>query len=261
MRRLAILDMYAGKENEGMRCIRALAAEAGLQVAEYDVRLKRELPKLDEFDLVISSGGPGDPWDVLASEWGTDFCEWLQRLVAWNRSEREKKPCFMICHSFQMTCLALGVAEVTLRHKPAFGIYPVAQTESGYKDPIVGQLGEPFWIVDSRDYQVVKPNFEQMRDLGAQVLAIEKERAHVPLERAAMCIRFTKEIIGTQFHPEADLQSLRAYLQDPAKRAKLLEIHGEDRLLRTEAYMLDPSGVIVTNRIMIPTFLRQAVLV
>ena len=40
--------------------------------------------------------------------------------------------------------------------------------------------------------------------MGAKILCIEKERPHVPYERAVMGIRFNEYMIGTQFHPEAD---------------------------------------------------------
>ena len=71
--RLAILDMYQGVPNEGMRCIRQLVAEfaeeiGGLQVETFEVRQQQQLPRLEDFDLYISTGGPGDPLD-----WG----QWL----------------------------------------------------------------------------------------------------------------------------------------------------------------------------------------
>ena len=64
--KVAILDLYEGVTNQGMRCIRtilqdwATANELELQVKEYDVRLRNELPDTS-YDIYISSGGPGDP--------------------------------------------------------------------------------------------------------------------------------------------------------------------------------------------------------
>jgi homoserine O-succinyltransferase len=48
--KVAILDLYEGKANQGMRCIRTILKEfaetSGMDVTvkEYDVRLKNELP-------------------------------------------------------------------------------------------------------------------------------------------------------------------------------------------------------------------------
>jgi GMP synthase-like glutamine amidotransferase len=49
--------------------------------------------------------------------------------------------------------------------------------------------------------------------LGVTILRLEKERPHVNLERAIMAIRFSKEVFGTQFHPEADGEGMLRYLQ------------------------------------------------
>jgi homoserine O-succinyltransferase/O-acetyltransferase len=62
--RLAILDLYEGVENQGMRCIRAILTQyrdknrLDLVWDEFDVRLKKNIPDLN-YDVYISSGGPG----------------------------------------------------------------------------------------------------------------------------------------------------------------------------------------------------------
>ena len=64
--RIAVLDLYEGKENQGMRCIRELINQwseninEDVQWDEFDVRQKNELPDLS-YDIYISSGGPGSP--------------------------------------------------------------------------------------------------------------------------------------------------------------------------------------------------------
>ena len=45
---------------------------------------------------------------------------------------------------------------------------------------------EPFYAVDSRDWQVVQPNMEAMQNLGAALLCIEKDRPHVRRFRESM---------------------------------------------------------------------------
>jgi hypothetical protein len=86
-----------------------------------------------------------------------------------------------------------------------------------------------FIPVDSRDYQVIQPNHNRLRELGAKILCIEKERPHVALERAVMAVRFNDYMIGTQFHPEADAIGMSMYLQREDKKKTVIENHGFEK--------------------------------
>jgi hypothetical protein len=72
--KIAILDLYEGEPNEGMRCIRNILREFGednnIQIgsSEFDVRLKNEVPDMS-FDVFLSSGGPGSPLESRYSDW------------------------------------------------------------------------------------------------------------------------------------------------------------------------------------------------
>ena len=61
--RVALLDMNDGHPNQGMRCIREIVwhwssmHRHNIQLDEFDVRQKNELPDLS-YDIYISSGGP-----------------------------------------------------------------------------------------------------------------------------------------------------------------------------------------------------------
>ena len=72
--RIAVLDLYEGFANQGMRCLREIVNTWGeenhfdIVYTEFDVRLKLELPDTS-FDIYISSGGPGSPLDSVGSEW------------------------------------------------------------------------------------------------------------------------------------------------------------------------------------------------
>ena len=72
--KIAILDLYEGQANQGMRCIREILNEYGhthglaLQFDEFEVRLQHDLPDLS-YDIYISSGGPGSPLDSEGSQW------------------------------------------------------------------------------------------------------------------------------------------------------------------------------------------------
>jgi len=64
--RIAILDLYEGVANQGMRCIREIIRQWGtkntynVELHEFDVRQKCDVPDLS-YDIYISSGGPGSP--------------------------------------------------------------------------------------------------------------------------------------------------------------------------------------------------------
>ncbi len=74
MLRVAILDLYEGAENQGMRCIRELLNQFAefnhieLHKDEFEVRLQKQVPGLD-YDVYISTGGPGSPLESEGSEW------------------------------------------------------------------------------------------------------------------------------------------------------------------------------------------------
>jgi len=91
---------------------------------------------------------------------------------------------------------------------------------NGSADPLFEGLNDPFYGVDSRDYQVVQPNSQKVRQMGGEILCIEKERPHVPLERAVMAIRFNPYMVGTQFHPEADAEGMSMYLMQRRQKEK-----------------------------------------
>lgn len=109
--RIAILDLYEGQANQGMRCIREIIAEwskqNNLQVTynEFDVRQKLELPDLS-YDAYISSGGPGSPLDSEGTRWDNAYFQWLQTVEDYNNNvlNSNKKLVFFICHSFQLAC-------------------------------------------------------------------------------------------------------------------------------------------------------------
>lgn len=257
--RIAILDMYEGHANQGMRCIEALTQAEGLEMDVFDVRSKNQFPFVGDYHLFLSTGGPGDPHECETKPWGEGWRTFLSEVRLRNSVETgPKRHLFLICHSYQMACITWGLADVTQRRKPAFGIYPLDKTAAGTMDPLLQTVNDPFWVIDSREWQVVHPNHGAMVRFGAQVIAIEKERPHVPLERAAMAIRFTPEIVGTQFHPEADESGMQAYLDDPTSLEKLAGKHGLERIEKIKENLGDPTKVNATHANLLPSFIRHA---
>lgn len=262
--RIAILDMYDGHPNEGMRCIKKIINAFGEQeqvpvaFTVFDVRQKLEVPGMD-FDAYISTGGPGNPAPV-GEPWEKKFFGFLDRILAYNanRQNRVKKHLFLICHSFQMACIHWELAAVSKRRKTAFGTFPVHKTSSGRKDPLLNGLADPFWIVDSRDFQVTQPNQFAFDSLGARLLCLEKIRPHVPLERAVMAVRFSNEIVGTQFHPEADAEGMLRYFLDENKKEAIIRAHGAQKYDDMIMHLNDPEKISMTEAVIIPTFLKNA---
>ena len=92
-------------------------------------------------------------------------------------------------------------------------------TNEGRNEIVFAGMHDPFYAVDSRDYQVIEPDENIIYELGVKILAIEKERPHIPhLERAIMAIRFNDYFIGTQFHPEADPKGMTMHLHSEEKK-------------------------------------------
>lgn len=251
--RIAILDMYEGRPNQGMRCIRELLAAFGEQMhlsistGCFDVRLKREVPA-GEFDGYISTGGPGSPLDSEGSEWEKVYFEWLKT--------REEQPVFFICHSFQLVCRQYKLAEVCRRKSTAFGVFPVHLLEDGKAEPLFEGLADPFYAVDSRDFQVVRPDHAALAARNASLLCIEKERPHVPYERAIMGIRFSPHWIGTQFHPEADAAGMYQYLQMEDKKQAVIAEHGLAKWESMTEQLNDPEKIMWTYSHLLPAFFK-----
>ena len=262
--RVAILDMYEGVENQGMRCLREILKQYGetnnldLEVDEFDVRLKNETPDTS-YDIYISTGGPGSPLESIGSDWEKVYFTWLETIEKWNNSDnQEKKHVFFICHSFQLVCRHWELANVCKRNSTAFGIFPVHLLEDGKSEPVFNGLNEPFYAVDSRDWQVIEPRMNILYK-GAKILCIEKERTHIPLERAIMAIRFNEYFFGTQFHPEADAVGMSMYLQTEEKKKTVIENHGHEKWESMLEHLNDPDKILWTYSHILPNFLNIAV--
>ncbi|MCU0375922.1 MAG: GMP synthase [Chitinophagaceae bacterium] len=264
MLRIAILDLYEGYANQGMRCIRQIiqdfSAVEGIPVytQEFDVRLKNEVPDLS-FDLFISSGGPGSPLDTIDTAWEKAYFEWFAALEQWNGNAEnmQKKPAFFICHSFQLICRHYGVGTVNKRKSTSFGVFPIHPVVDVNAEPVFNGLKNPFYAVDSRDYQVIQPNHQRIRQLGAKILCIEKDRPHIPLERAIMSIRFNPWMMGTQFHPEADAIGMSMYLQTEEKKQTVIAAHGEEKWSSMIEHLEDPDKIMYTQQKILPNFLKS----
>jgi GMP synthase-like glutamine amidotransferase len=262
--KIAILDLYEGESNEGMRCIRELVDQFKNEVnftlsyQVFDVRQHLEIPDLG-FDVFISSGGPGSPLSSAGSPWEQNYFGLMDSILKHNRENPfQKKMVFLICHSFQIFCRYYGYGKVTKRKSTAFGVMPVHKTKTGIKEPTFSQLSDPFYVVDSRDYQLIEPNEAKIWSGGGNILCIEKERPLIPFERAVMAIRFNEAIFGTQFHPEVDSDGMHRYLLRDDKKKIVTEKHGNKKYLQMMQMLNEPDKIRLTYKTILPNFLHAA---
>lgn len=264
--RIAILDMYEGFANQGMRGIKEIITQWGVvnqcnvSYDIFDVRLKNEIPDLS-YDAYISTGGPGSPLDSEGEEWDTNFTHWINRVEKWNNdiANYPKKHVFFICHSFQLASRHYGIGNVCKRRSTSFGVFPVHMMHDAQDEIVFQDLRNPFYAVDSRDYQLIEPDHHRIKELGCTILAIEKDRPHVPYERAVMAVRFNDYFIGTQFHPEADAVGMSMYLQREDKKQTVIDNHGEAKWQSMIEQLDDPRKIMYTHDHILPNFLSLAV--
>lgn len=264
---VAILDLYNNEPNHGMRCIKELVSECDQKIpgqavtfSVYETRYKAEVPGLN-FDIYISSGGPGSPFDGEGSLWEKKYFELIDRIWNYNRqSHARKKYVFFICHSFQMMCRFFQLATVRQRNKRSFGILPVHKTSRAGTDFLLKSMPEPYYAADFRQFEVVNPAQSQMLELGASVLSIESERIDPHLERALMAIRISDEFVGTQYHPEADPTSMLYHFRQPDRKQQVVDEYGEDKYYEMIAHLEDPANILLTRKTILPGFLMDAIL-
>ena len=258
--KIAVLDMYDGHPNQGMRCIIDIINRFNQIVTfeVFDVRGKSELPDIKNFDIYISTGGPGNPL-IGDGNWDAKYYAFIDELTKWNNENTVKKHVLFICHSFQMACKHFGLAEITKRHDTSFGVMTIHKTKEGLEDPLLEGLGDPFYAIDSRDYQVVQPHLNVFSENGAKIISLEKIRDHVQYERAIMAVRFSDYFVGTQFHPEADPMSFIANLRNSEAKEKIKKMKGNAKFRNMLEDLVDDDKIYRTNETLIPNFLRIAI--
>lgn len=260
--RLALLNMYDGLPNQGMRALREILDEFSdeIEYTEFDVRGKHEIPGTD-FQIYLSSGGPGNP-NEGDGIWDKNWYNLVDSI--WNHNKaaiypQDKKYVFFICHSFQMACAHFQLGEVTRRVVPSFGIYPCHKTAAGREDWLLEGLNDPYFIVDSRDWQLIQPKLKVFKDRGATIISLEKIRTHVEYERAIMAVRFSNEMVGTQYHPEADPQGMLLHFSKNENKEVILKNYSVRKYTAMMKSLEHPERIELTRSLIIPTFLKDSI--
>ena len=129
---------------------------------------------------------------------------------------------------------------------------------SAHNEPVFQGLYDPFYAVDSRDYQLIEPDHKRIAEIGGSILAIEKARPHLPYERAVMAVRFNKYMFGTQFHPEADAVGMLLHLNMEEKKKNVVDNHGLEKWESMIEHLNNPDMIAHTHDMIIPNFLKLA---
>ena len=74
-----------------------------------------------------------------------------------------------------------------------------------------------------------------------------------------MGIRISDEIVGTQFHPEADISSMRHHFIQPERQIQVIEEYGEKKLNEMLDHLENPDNITLTRNTVIPNFLGSAI--
>lgn len=268
--KVALIDLYNGEANLGIQAIQDMVTYWGRQKTDFTLELDRfetrnlgEIPNM-EYDLYISSGGPGSPYEGVGSAWEDTYFRWVDAIWKHNNSPAVKqgriapKHVLFICHSFQMMCRHFELGDVIKRKSQSFGVFKTHPTESGLSDPLFKGLKNPFYVADFRDWQVIQMDQKKLDAIGASILAYEKVRPHIPLERAIMALRISPEMVGVQFHPEADPAGMLVHFQKDERRNSIIQDHGETKFNQIIERLEDPDFLLHTHQSIIPNFLEGA---
>lgn len=264
--KITTLDLYNNEINEGMRCIKEIVTDAinlnpDLDIT-YDVhetRFKGELPDLS-YDIFISSGGPGSPFEDEDKQWDKDYFTLIDKIWSFNQNNTDhKKYMFFICHSFQMMARFFQFGNVNKRFINSFGVMPFEKTVDGRNDLLLKDLTDPFYAADIRYWQVTGPNKKIIDEFGAKILSWEipeKENIDNP---AITAIRISDEIVGTQFHPEADPESMLFHFQQDERKQFIIQKYNEEKYYEMIEWLQHPDKIQLTRKTVIPTFLNNAI--
>ncbi|MEP0860125.1 MAG: GMP synthase [Ignavibacterium sp.] len=263
--KIATIDLYNNEPNEGMRCIRDIVNEASnsnsqvkIQYDVFETRYKGITPDLN-YNIFISSGGPGSPFEGEGTQWEKDYFNLLEKIWNHNQNNDEKKYIFFICHSFQMMARFFQIGEVNKRFLNSFGVKQFSKTEDGSKDLILSELTNPLFAADIRQWQVVNPDYKHLEELGAKILSWEVPEEENKNNPALGAVRISNEIVGTQFHPEADPASMLYHFRQKERKEYIISRYGEEIYHQMIEWLEDDDKIKLTRKTVLPSFLNNAI--
>lgn len=262
--------MNNGVANQATRCFRRIVNRFVERARERNPGLEAnfvhlqprnlgEVPSADDFDLVLSSGGPGSPFDGFDDRWCLDYRAFLDAVVERNLRDPSRAPkVFAVCHSFEIAMIHFAVAEMRRRSTRKFGVMPAYLTDSGQAADFLRPFGYRLFSWEHRDWEAVNLDARRLRELGGHLLA---EEAHsqsvVNVGDAIVALAFAPGIVGTQFHPEADRPGVEAWLEKPEHRDAVHDAYGELLYKRMVNSLNVPDRLARTFALLIPGWLAH----
>lgn len=257
--KVAILDMYADKiGQQGIRCINDILhnIEQNISIEYFNVRSMSEIPDMS-FDLYISTGGPGNPLEYNI-KWSEKYFKFIDEIFEWNANKENKpKYLFAICHSFQILCAYKSIGSIAKRERFSLGITAVKKTSAGKADSALSGLADVFYAADHRYFQVINPDLVKLQTNGYEILALEETGQDKNVQRSIMAVRFDPFIIGTQFHPEADIFGMQQLLLDSELTTEMQRVLGTNSLQQMKNDVEDPQKLLRTHQSLLPNFIKS----
>jgi GMP synthase-like glutamine amidotransferase len=267
--------MNAGVTNEAIRCFHRILdgfqAKVGRANENVEIVVRHVQPRnLSEaaprdFDLYLSTGGPGSPFDGWDDPWCTKYREFLDGLVDDAlRGHDAPRSALLVCHSFEIAIAHTKIASMERRPTRKFGMMPVYPTPAGMRAPLLAPFGERFFAWEHREWHAVGLDRARLAEIGGQLWATE---SRVDPETLALLpgvahkgdgllvFRFAANIEGTQFHPEADRDGALAWLLRPEQTRAAVEAYGEITYQRMLKSLDDPARLTRTFEHFIPGWL------
>ena len=269
--RVCLVDMNNGVANQATRCFRRLVDGFSARIRERNPSLDvgfthvqpRNLGELppDDTDILLSSGGPGSPYDGFDAPWCTGFRGFLDRVIEANAAKAEGAPkALLVCHSFQLAVLHTAVATMEQRATKKFGLMTAYMTEAGERADFLTPFGYRLFCWEHRNWEAVDLDAKRLAELSGEVLATETHASH-PQHKykgdALLALRFAPGVDGTQFHPEADKPGVMAWVDKPESQDALRVAYGDALLEKMKTSLGNPERLAKTFALLIPGWLTH----
>jgi GMP synthase-like glutamine amidotransferase len=267
---LCLVDMNNGVPNEATRCFRTIlerfTARARAVNPTLDVRFTHVQPRNlgeappPDVDLVLSSGGPGSPFDGYDEPWCTGYRRFLDSVVDAHVRGKGEPSALVVCHSFEIAIEHFGFARMAKRASRKFGLMPVYTTPEGARAPLLEPFGDRLFVWEHRDWEAVGLDHAKLAALGGELWAVEsRPDGSSPWKGdGLLAFRFAPGVEGTQFHPEADRDGALAWIQRPEQATACIEAYGELTYQRMLASLDNPERLARTFEVLIPGWLDRA---
>jgi GMP synthase-like glutamine amidotransferase len=259
--------MNNGVKNQATRCFKQIVDAFRKRATAFNEQLDfhfthvqpRNLGELppDDVDLVLSSGGPGSPFDGYEDPWCTGYRKFLDRCIELNQKDPSAAPkALLVCHSFELGVIHFKVGTMQRRPSLKFGLMPAYTTRAGQKEDFLRPYGDRLFAWEHRNWEAVDIDLARLGELGGALLATESREGHAPDKgRAALSLKFGPGIWGTQFHPEADKPGAMAWIEKPEHKIAVTDAYGQllyERMLKS---LSNPDRLAKTFALFIPGWL------